>query len=89
MIFSGFNIAKLFSGFNIFNGEKLGKLLYYLIIIGFCLGVFWKLFIAPTNVDQSSQQAGTITNITEVRENKEDGIFVGIKIGGLKLGLRL
>ena len=65
MIFAGFSITKLLGGFNILNGEKLGKMLYYLAIIAVCLGVFWKLFIAPTNVDQSSQQAEQITNITQ------------------------
>jgi hypothetical protein len=87
MIFAGFSIAKLLGGFNLFNGEKLGKMLYYLAIIAVCLGVFWKLFIAPTSVDQSSQQAGTITNITQ-QALTEDAVFIGIKLGGVKLGIR-
>ena len=65
MIFAGFSIAKLLGGFNVFNGEKLGKIIKTLLIIAVCLAVFWKLFIAPTNVDQSSQEAETITNITQ------------------------
>ena len=78
MIFAGFSIAKLLGGFNLFNGEKLGKMLYYLAIIAVCLGVFWKLFIAPTH--SQNQQAETITNITE---QKEDGFsLIKIKILG-------
>jgi hypothetical protein len=78
MIFAGFSIAKLLGGFNLFNGEKLGKMLYYLAIIAVCLGVFWKLFIAPTH--NQNQQAESITNITE---QKEDGFsLIKIKILG-------
>ena len=78
MIFAGFSLVKWFSGWNIFNGEKLGKMLYYLAIIAICLGVFWKLFVAPTH--SQNQQAETITNITE---QKEDGFsLIKIKILG-------
>jgi hypothetical protein len=83
-----FSIVKLLGGFAFWKGDKLGKLIYYLLIISACLFAFYKLFIAPTNVDQSSQQAETITNITQI-EKAEDSVFIGIKVGGLKLGLRL
>lgn len=82
-----FSIAKFFSGFNIFNGEKFGKILYHmvitLIILALVAGVWYKMFYQRAEV----QQAGTITNITQ--QSAEDAIFIGVKIGGLKLGLRL
>ena len=78
MIFAGFSLSKLFSGFNILNGEKLGKLVFYLVIIAACLFLFWKLFVAPTH--KTTQRAESITNITE---QKEDGFsLIKIKILG-------
>ena len=47
MIFAGFSILKFLGGFNIFNGEKLGKLLFYLILIAAALGVYSKI-VQPT-----------------------------------------
>jgi hypothetical protein len=78
MIFSGFSIAKLLGGFNLFDGEKLGKLLYYLAIIAVCLGIFWKVFIAPSH--NQNQQAESITNITEQQD--EGFSLIKIKILG-------
>ena len=81
-----FNIAKFFGGFAFWQGDKLGKILYVFVIVLVCLGVFWKLFLAPTNIDKSSQRARTITNITQEQERKDD-IFIGIKLWALKLGI--
>lgn len=87
-----FSIATFLSGFKIWQGEKLGKFLYHgivtLLIIALLGGVWYRLFYQRTEVDQSSQQADTITNITQ-EAPKDDVVFVGIKIGGAKLGLRL
>ena len=83
-----FDVGKLIRGFNIFNGDVLGKLIWNiaitLLVIAVVGLVLWKLFIAPTNTQH--QKAQTITNITQT---KEDTFFLGIKIGTAKLGLRL
>lgn len=78
MIFAGFSLVKLLSGFNIFSGEKLGKLIYYLLIIATCLFVFYKLFIAPTH--KTIQKAENITNITQ--QQKEGFSVLKLKIFG-------
>jgi len=83
MLFSGFSLAKLFGGFAIWQGEKLGKLLYILAIILICLGVFWKLFLAPSH--SQHQRAENITNITQERPDT----FIGIAVGRLKFGFSI
>jgi len=84
MIFSGFSLAKLLSGFAVWKGEALGKLEFMVLVIAVCLAIFWRAFLkqdAP--VDQSTQQAETITNITQV----EEGYLIDLKLGPFKLGL--
>jgi hypothetical protein len=78
MIFSGWSWAKFFGGFNIFSGAVLGKIVYFLIIISVCLGIFWKVFIAPSH--NQNQQAESITNITEQQD--EGFSLIKIKILG-------
>lgn len=84
MLFAGFSIVKLLSGFALWRGANFGKLLYNLAIIAICLGVFWKLFIAPSNVKHETQQAETITNITQVKEESGSSWF-SLRVWGLKL----
>ena len=43
-----FNLLKFFTGFNIFNGEKLGKLVFYFILIAIGIGIYHKTFVAKT-----------------------------------------
>lgn len=87
-----FSIATLFAGFKLWQGEKFGKFLYHaivtLLIIALLGGVWYKMFYQRTAVDQSTQTAEHITNITQ-EAPKDDIVFVGIKIGQAKLGLRL
>lgn len=83
MLFAGFSIAKLLGGLAFWQGEKLGKLIYMLVIIVACLGIFWKIFIAPTNT--TTQHAQTIQNITSQQE--KDLAFLGIKLWILKFGV--
>lgn len=48
---AAFDVKKFVSGFNILDGEKRGKLLFYailLIIFGF---IMWSAFIKPTKHD--------------------------------------
>jgi len=81
-----FDVGKLIRGFNPLSGEKIGKLIYYLVIVIVCLFVFWKLFVAPTN--KTTQKATTITNITQDESAFELAIIPPkIKIGGFKFNL--
>ncbi len=43
-----FSLFKFFAGFNIFNGEKLAKLVFYAILIAVGIGIYHKTFIAKT-----------------------------------------
>lgn len=58
-IFAGFSILKFLGGFNIFNGEKLGKLLFYILIVIGCLAL-WNKLVAPTHKTVVQEQK--ITN---------------------------
>ena len=75
-------LAKFFSGFQIWRGEVIGKLLYYTIIVSVCLAVFWAIFLKPQF--KTIQTAQTIQNIT-TPEHK-DFMFFGIKVWKIKLG---
>ena len=81
----GFSIAKLLGGYAIWQGEKLGKLIYNLSIIAVCLGIFWAIFIKPTH--STHQTAQTIQNITT--PSKEDFSFVGVKLWKFKIGVTI
>jgi len=75
-----FNIAKFFSGFAFWKGDKFGKLLFQIIIIAVCLWLFYAKFIAKdapiiTNAEQ-------IQHITQTR-----GHLIELEIGIVKLGL--
>ena len=88
-----FDIGKLFRGFNIFSGASIGKLIYtsgvIILILSIIWGIYWKVFLkTDAPIDQSSQQADNITNITQL-EPKEDLIFLGLKVGSIKLGIRI
>ena len=49
-----FDIKKFFSGFNIFNGEKLGKIIYCGVLIAIGGFILWSAFIKPTTKDIQS-----------------------------------
>lgn len=42
-----FDIKKFFAGFNILDGEKAGKILFYVVIISACL-IVYNLLTRPT-----------------------------------------
>jgi len=78
-----FDIGKLASGFSLFRGASLGKLIFTglvaFIICSGCLFAFYKLFVQKTVGEVTTQTAETITNI----EEKEDGFRVlGIELFG-------
>ena len=55
MIFAGFSLLKLLGGFNIFNGEKLGKLMFNLVIgvviFILCMSLYKKLTGPTSHID--------------------------------------
>ncbi len=81
MIFSGFSLAKLLSGFAFWRGDKFGKLVFQLLIIGCCLWAFWAFFIAK-DAPVTNTVAETIQNITQTR-----GHLIEIELGFFKLGI--
>lgn len=83
-----FDVGKLIRGFNPLNGQNLGKLAYYLVIVCLALGAFYVLFIRPTQ--KTTQRAEQMTNITNVTDESAVDLQLfppKIKIGGLKLKL--
>lgn len=85
-----FSILTFLKGFAFWKGEKFGKLLYQVIIVAACLFVFWALFVKRTavTIDKSNQQAQTIQNI-ELKEKQETGVFLGLRISGVKIGVQI
>ena len=79
----GFDIKKFIKGFNIFNGEIIGKVIWMVVMLTIVAGIgygVYKLIARPQTVDQSTtQEAETITN---VEENKDDFNLIKIKILG-------
>ena len=73
-----FSIIKFLSGFNIFNGEKRGKLLFYFVLIAISLAIFYKAFVIPTSktVIQHQTIEKQIVNVPE----KQDAVGAGINI---------
>ena len=85
MIFAGFSIVKFFSGFNIFSGVKLGKLIFYGILIAVGLTIYHKAF-EPKTVTRIETQV--IERQIIYPESKEAG-FAGIKLWKLRFGLSI
>ena len=81
MIFAGFSITKLLSGLAIWRGDKLGKLIFQLLIIGLCLWAFWAFFIAK-DAPVTNTTAETIQHITQTR-----GHLIELELGFFKLGV--
>lgn len=79
MIFAGFSLAKLLSGFAFWKGDKAGKLIFQIILIALCLWFFYATFIAK---DAPITNAETIQNITQTR-----GHLIEFELGIFKLGL--
>jgi hypothetical protein len=64
-----FDIGKLLRGFNVFKGEVLGKIIFYVVIACIVCGVFYVLFVRPTH---KTTQTGTITNVTEIKQDSNE-----------------
>jgi len=73
-----FSIVKFLSGFNLFNGEKLAKLVFYFILIAVGLGIYHKAFIMPTQKNYIEKQI--------IVQKDKDFVFLGVKVWKIKLG---
>lgn len=70
-----FNIVKFLSGFALWKGEVIGKILYIVIIVAVCFGIFYAIFLKRT-VSNITHQSGTITNISQEDKRKLE-FFIG------------
>ncbi len=84
-IMEPFSIIKFLTGFNIFDGAKLGKLLFYLILIAICLTIYHKAFEPKqvTKIEKIEKQI--VNNCPE--ENKIAGLQLNIWKLKLRLGI--
>jgi len=82
MIFAGFSLVKLLSGFALWKGSVLGKLIFYAIIIAIGIGIYHKTFIAPTHTTIITKPEKVIVD----GKCDKDFAFVGIKLWKIKLG---
>lgn len=80
-----FSILKFFQGFNIFNGEKLGKLVFYAALIVIGIGIYHKVFVAKTNITKIE----TVEKQIIMQDCPDKDKFIGMQIWKLKLGLGL
>ena len=83
-----FDVGKLIRGLNPLNGQNLGKLIFYLVIVSVALGVFYVWFIRPTH--RETQKAGLITNTTIQQTESAFELQLippRVQIGGFKFKL--
>lgn len=76
-----FSIIKFLTGFNIFDGAKLGKLLFYGILIAVAITIYHQAF-APKNITKIEKIETQIVN-----ECPEEMKVIGIKLNLWKLKL--
>lgn len=76
-----FNLFKFISGFNIFDGSKLGKLLFYAILIVISLTVYHKIF-EPKSITRVERIENQIIN-----QCPEETKFFGVKFNLWKIKL--
>lgn len=71
-----FDIKKFFSGFNIFDGEKLGKIVFYGILITVGLAVYHQITKPTSHTDIVAKPGSTVTIIQEKQKKKSLETFV-------------
>jgi len=82
MIFAGFSLVKLLSGLAFWKGDKLGKLIFQIVIIALCLWLFHAKFIAKDAPVTTNTTAEQIQNITQTRPH-----LFEVELGIFKIGL--
>jgi hypothetical protein len=88
-----FSIFKLFSGFNVLNGGKLGKLLFTIIVsllaAAAVCGVFFKVFIEKRSIVRTEVKPGAAAVYFNVTVNAQpQGKDPFFKLGPLSVGGR-
>jgi len=83
-----FSLIKFITGFNIFDGAKLAKLIFFFILIAFGIGVYHKLFVQRTidKIQQTSIQHVEHLELTQNHDARKE-IFFGVRLRRLKLGI--
>jgi hypothetical protein len=76
-----FDIKKFLSGFNLLNGEKAGKIIFYVIIISVCL-IVYNLVTRPQQTQKIVVQKGAVQSggkLTVGGQKQEQGknFFIG------------
>ena len=76
-----FEIKKFLSGFNITDGEKAGKLIFYVIIISACLLVY-NLITRPQQVQRITIQKGAVESggkltVGGQKQEQKNKFFIG------------
>ena len=69
-----FDVKKFFSGFNIFNGEKCGKILFFVILLAIGLAVYHQITRDTTVV--RVEKGGKAT----INQNKEKNWGIGVNV---------
>lgn len=86
-------VIRLFGGFAIWKDQQLGKVIYVLIIIVLALTVYTKTFIEPKYKNISQQKIERVEKIEyhneTIIQGAKERVFIGAKIGPLKLGIGL
>ena len=89
-----FDIKKFLSGFNIFDGEKLGKIVFYGILVAAGLAVYHQITKPTTNI--IAKPGSNVTIVQQDSKKKletfgEPFVQVNTKgefVGGLRAGIR-
>jgi len=76
-----FDIKKFFAGFNLADGEKVGKILYFVIIVALCLCGYY-LITRPQQVQKITVQKGGVATIQQQQAKKR--LFIPFIEGGVE-----
>jgi hypothetical protein len=89
-----FNVVKFASGFNLFNGQVQGKLIYYFIIFSIVSAIALGIYGKITQDTFENNYKNVIKNNEEVTVDQrqivvspDDNLLIGIKLFGLKVGI--
>ena len=76
-----FSLVRFFGGFNIFDGAKLGKLLFYAVLITIALTIYHKAFEPKTVIEKQVVEKQIVNNCPE------DPKVIGFRLNVWKLRL--
>lgn len=85
-----FNLSKFLSGFAIWQGEKLGKILFVMVICVFTMasafGIYHKLTQKSTENNTVIPNAQNVTIDQRQDFVDKEKFFIGVKLWGFRLG---